>query len=185
MLFVKGRFALSSRLQKYLRDMTHSTRNIAQTTKSSLHYVRNKIWTGNRGCIFFWLQAEKENPLWKKFAISSGKCGMREECTKNAKKQTHFSGTKYKKSFQLMVGKPEAMGWSTVSKLSCLFVLFCSFQVDFEEPAVCCKIPSGWQEQEQNADSKFVRHIFTFCWWKQTERPVLLNLGVGVYNELM
>lgn len=91
-----------------------------------------------------------------------------------------------KKTFQMVVGDPNAMWWSKVNKLSCLFipVSVSNFQVS-QYYTMCCEIPFGWQEQEQKADSVFVRHTSMFHCWKQTEQAVHLSRAVVVYNELI
>lgn len=61
--FVKWRFVLCARLQKYLRGVSRSPRNSPWMTKSSLHCVRSKVWMGNR--VVFWLQQMKWTPCEK------------------------------------------------------------------------------------------------------------------------
>lgn len=168
---------------KCLCDVSHPSRRRPQMTNSSLHSVRNKVWTGNR--IFFLQQTKwtlcKKNLKFQVENVEGGKNAQimpRNRLTSLAQNM--------KKTFQMVVGDPNAMWWSKVNKLSCLFipVSVSNFQVS-QYYTMCCEIPFGWQEQEQKADSVFVRHTSMFHCWKQTEQAVHLSRAVVVYNELI
>lgn len=82
----------------------------------------------------FWLQVSKANPSWgekKKVAISSGKCRMREECTKSAKKQSSFSGIEQREAFPVGGGAPRSSAVVTSWQTCWFFTLVSYFQVGF------------------------------------------------------